>query len=62
MDYGEEWQALAFQDLARALQTFLRTTNLTVIDWFVIPLPSLVPVGLVEAFKYLKVRAGVPAG
>ena len=47
---------------APPLQSVLKTTNLIVIDWFVITLASLVPVALVEAFKYLKARAGVPAG
>jgi Ca2+-transporting ATPase len=47
---------------APPLQSVLKTTNLTVVDWFVITLASLVPVALVEAFKYLKTRAGVPAG
>ena len=47
---------------APPLQSVLKTTNLTAIDWLVITLASLVPVAVVEAFKYLKRRAGVPAG
>jgi len=35
----------------------LRTTDLTLLDWFVIIVASVVPVGLVEAFKHIRMRA-----
>ena len=42
---------------APPLQLVLRTTDLTLLDWFVIIVASVVPVGLVEAFKHIRMRA-----
>jgi len=42
---------------APPLQSVLRTTGLTLLDWFVIIVASVVPVGLVETLKRIRMRA-----
>jgi Ca2+-transporting ATPase len=42
---------------APPLQSVLKTTGLRLVDWFVILVASVVPVGLVETLKHIRMRA-----